>query len=242
MSFKQAYERLEAAFAQRVEQDNSCFGFESIFLPNIEPTGPVDYVLVGMEPSLGRWSTNLKEAKKKIADGFRNFCGVWMLHSPVKEYLCREGETYYLTDIAQGAMSTASSGAGNKEKYENWYPLLEKELGLVAKPEAKIISIGFTVGRFLAEKGLYGHAGTIPHYSAAATRYWGKEIPGREAEYENFAAGVHERPDGTCMSESQIKLMFDYKTRFERIRDQDRSGWLRWRQYWITASDRCGRH
>ena len=50
MTFKQAYKRLEEEFRLRVEEDKF-LGIESIFLPNIEPTGPVDYVLVGMEPS-----------------------------------------------------------------------------------------------------------------------------------------------------------------------------------------------
>ena len=39
-------------------------------------------------------------------------------------------------------MPTNSTGAGSQDKYERWFPLLEKELGLVAKSDAKIISIG----------------------------------------------------------------------------------------------------
>ena len=223
MTFKQAYKRLEEEFSQRVDEDEH-LGIESIFLPNIEPTGPVDYVLVGMEPSLGVWGKNLDKARKKIEEGFKNFSDVWILHCPVKNYLCPDGETYYLTDLAKGAMLTSSPSAGNNEKYEHWYPLLEREMKLVAKPDAKIISIGTKVGLFLLGKGIYGHAGMIPHYSATAARYWGKEIPGRQAEFEEFRAGVHKRPDGTTLSEPQKKLMFDYKIRFERIRNQNWTG------------------
>lgn len=108
------------------------------------------------------------DARKRTELGFRNFCGVWQLHYPVGKYLCKDGETCYLTNLAKAAVGTGFPGAGNEEKYEAWYPLLEKELGLVAKPDAKIISVGGKVGSFLSKKGLYGHVGTIPHYSGQA--------------------------------------------------------------------------
>ena len=108
------------------------------------------------------------DARKRTELGFRNFCGVWQLHYPVGKYLCKDGETCYLTNLAKAAVGTGFPGAGNEEKYEAWYPLLEKELGLVAKPDAKIISVGGKAGSFLSKKGLYGHVGTIPHYSGQA--------------------------------------------------------------------------
>ena len=52
MTFEEAYSALEDDFRQRVEEDKQS-GVKCIFLPNVEPIGPVDYVLVGMEPSLG---------------------------------------------------------------------------------------------------------------------------------------------------------------------------------------------
>ena len=57
MTFEEAYSALEDDFRQRVEEDKQS-GVKCIFLPNVEPIGPVDYVLVGMEPSLGdgRWA------------------------------------------------------------------------------------------------------------------------------------------------------------------------------------------
>ena len=253
MTFKEAYSMLEADFQEMVQKDRD-LGLKCIYLPNIEPEGPVDYILVGMEPSLGGWAKGLTYAEKKayaqkkIDQGFRNFCGVWTVHHPARNYLCREGKSYYVTDLAQGAMLTTAPGAGDREKYERWYPLFEKELGLVAKPDAKIISIGDKVGQFLSRKNLPGHAGTIPHYSAQAAGNWGQEIPGREAEYEEFAADPYRAPRSTCaphhscwpghkrgeinLSDSRKKLMFDYKVRFERIQDHDRSGWPCWRREW----------
>ena len=47
MTSKEQYKRLEKEFSQRVEEDGDS-GIERRFLPNLEPTGPVDYVLIGM--------------------------------------------------------------------------------------------------------------------------------------------------------------------------------------------------
>ena len=63
MTFEQAYRRLEEEFRQRVEEDNKRWKFESIFLPNVEPAGPVDYVLLRMEPSLGGWAKSKGDAR-----------------------------------------------------------------------------------------------------------------------------------------------------------------------------------
>ena len=82
----------------------------------------------------------------------------------VWKYLCDEDKaTYYFTDLAHGTMKAGSKGAKDPSKYERWFPLLKEELALVAKPNAKIISIGNTVSKFLAEKGLYGHSGMVAH-------------------------------------------------------------------------------
>ena len=120
----------------------------------------------------------------------------------------------------------------------------------MAKPDAKIISIGNKVGQFLSKKGLYGHVGTIPHYSGRAARYWGKEITNekRKSEYQGFAAGIQTfsgyscspnhvwardcKSDEATPTKRQKKLMFDYKVRFERIREQERSGWKHWQLEW----------
>ena len=253
MNFKEAYASLEEEFALKVEADKG-HGRKSIFLPNIEPPGPVDYVLIGMEPSLGGWAKGKGEAQfeyaqSEIDNGFRNFCGVWLLHHPVRNYLCPDGETYCVTDLAKGAMLTNQKGDESEKKYDEWYPLLEKELGLVAKPHAKIISIGNRVGQFLSKRGLYGHVGTIPHYSRQATRYWGKEITDENKEsYRKFAAGIQAVSGCSCSpnhvwerdcasqeatpTKFEKKLMFDYKVRFERIREQERSGWKYWQLNW----------
>ncbi len=248
MTFEQAYLELEQEFRRRVADDCRQWKFESVYLPNVAPQIPVDYVLVAMEPSLKGWANDLEDARKRINRGFKNFCGVWQLHYPVGKYLCQDGETFYLTDLAKGAMATGSPGAANEEKYDAWYPLLEKELGLVAKPDAKIISVGGRVGGFLSKKGLYGHVGTVPHYSGQAAGHRGQEIPGREREFKKFRSELGDIPSWThkpyqscdtgheCRvvkpTETQAKLLFDYQVRFERIRRQEQTGWRKQQREW----------
>ena len=72
MTFAQAYRELECKFKARVDSDKHIHGIESVFLSNVEPTGQVDYVLVGMEPGLN--AMDLKTAEKKIDEGtFENW-------------------------------------------------------------------------------------------------------------------------------------------------------------------------
>ncbi len=52
MTFEEAYKQLEEKFEKRVDKDSKGLKFESVFLPNVAPKAPVDYVLVAMEPSL----------------------------------------------------------------------------------------------------------------------------------------------------------------------------------------------
>ena len=244
MTFEEAYKELEKDFRRLVDEDRRDRGIESIYLPNVNPPGPVDYVLVGMEPSLRGWAKDFEDAQCKIDCGFRNFFGfgnfcdypvdggLGVLFFCIVEYLCRDGEMFYLTDLAKGAMPTGSPGAGDRQKYEAWYPILEKELGLVSKPSAKIVSIGSTVRDFLAGKWLYRHAGTIVHYSGTAAGHYGKEIKGREDLYAEFAKSIQSLPNGDLLSESKKKLIFDYKIAFERIRSQDATGWPGWQREW----------
>ena len=149
MSFARAYRELEYKFKAKVDLDQHIHGIESLFLPNVKPTGQVDYVLVGMEPGLSGCDKDFETAKKKIAVGK---CENWgrcpqtsTLVFAVWKYLCDEDKTkYYFTDLAHGSMKAGAKGAKDPSKYERWYPLFEEELALVAKPNAKIISIGNT--------------------------------------------------------------------------------------------------
>ena len=59
MDFGEAYRQLERDFRQRVFEDTRLFSGDMIYLPNVEPEGPVDYVLVGMEAVVARLGEGL---------------------------------------------------------------------------------------------------------------------------------------------------------------------------------------
>jgi hypothetical protein len=66
-----------------------------IYVPNVEPSGPVEYVFIAMEPSVGRWARSPQEARAKLEAGFRNFVadevgGVVLLHHAIRHYLGTE--------------------------------------------------------------------------------------------------------------------------------------------------------
>ncbi len=67
MTFDEAYSKLEDNLKAMVEEDRESHCIESFFLPNVRPEGPVDFVLVGMEPSLG--GMDFETAKRKASAG-----------------------------------------------------------------------------------------------------------------------------------------------------------------------------
>ena len=156
---------LEQQFAAAAEFDGN------VYLPNFTPSGPVDAVLIGMEPSLGRWARTPAEAASKIAAGFRNF--MWspedfILHYAARRFLCSAGGTYHITDISKGAMTVKRAHIDRRARYARWAILLKDEIRLVAKPGAHIIAIGKAVYRFLERNGFDGGIVSIMHYSAQA--------------------------------------------------------------------------
>ena len=246
MTFNEACKELEQAFERQVAKDNKRGLNESIFLPHIRPAGPADFVLVGMEPSLGRWASNRDEARKKIERGFKNF--TWsaedfILHFCIKNYLCTGGRTYYITDLSKGAMLVREAADQRRERYEKWYPLLKKELQVVAKPGAPIISIGQEAGNFLSKNGLCGHKETILHYSAQTAGHRGEERRNQPNLYDEFSPTVGWQDieqtvrrvmaegemclfvddilkrlrRGSRLTESRKELMFNYKVRFDTL-------------------------
>ena len=197
MTFLEKYEKLESAFERQVAKDAN----GSTFLPNIRPEGPVDFVLIGQEPSCG--NGNPDKAREVTDRVDRNFSGSledFILHFCVKEYLCKGGKTYYLTDLSKGAMKTRVAAHEREKRYEEWYPLLKKELRVVAKPGAQVISIGRTVQRFLERKVSDGyiikripHYGGILHYSLQASRHRGKASKCDPEGYRQFCSEVNLR-------------------------------------------------
>jgi hypothetical protein len=58
--FHAAYRALELRMKALADADGD------VFLPAAELEGPVHYVLIGMEPSLGWWARSADEARSKV--------------------------------------------------------------------------------------------------------------------------------------------------------------------------------
>jgi len=193
--FTQAYRQLESCFKQQVESESS------IYLPAISPPGCVDFVLIGMEPSLGHWARTKEEARAKIRLGFKDFAfsvGDFILHYCIRQYLCYDDSTYHITNVSKGAMRTCEADTDRLERYNRWYPLLSEELKIISKETTKIIAIGQAVKRFLDGQGLKDVHKTILHYSNQAARYRSRYVQGRdrEQEFQKFKAEVPIIVDG----------------------------------------------
>ena len=146
------------------------------------------------------------------------------MHHCVDNYLCRGSSSYYLTDLAKGAVFGSVAWSDAWPKYERWYRLLREELQLVAKPDAVIISIGNKAASFLAQRGLHGHVGKIPHYSGRS-RQRGNMAKACPDEWKRFCEKPLELPSGTQVSEAKKKWMFDYKVLFECFRPGGDADW-----------------
>ena len=78
--FRKAYINLGRRMKDLAESDGA------VYLPNPEPSAPVDYILICMEPSLGHWAKG--DARKRVKAGFRNFLidiEPMLLHFSVRE-------------------------------------------------------------------------------------------------------------------------------------------------------------
>jgi len=219
----------------------------AFFLPNVAPEGPVDFVLVCMEPSAGRWATTPEKAKAKVAAGFRNFVSStedFILHFCASHYLCQDREDYHITDLSKGAMSVKTAGIARVERYDRWYDLLLQELRLILRPGADVVAVGRAVAEHLERKALPWPFTRIIHYSgqAAASRLAG--IATRRHEFSAFSSSVTlsdilrsaeavlakarmpneargsilSRLAKASLSESRLALIFNYKMAFEGIR------------------------
>jgi hypothetical protein len=195
-SFQEEYQALECEFRARVEEDNEYHGAQSVYLPNLAPQRPADFVLVAMEPSTGGGAGDLKKGKAFSPKNFSGSVEDFILHFCIGKYLCGGGRTYHLTDLSKGAMLTRHASDKPEERYLRWYPLLKKELKLVAKPNAPIIAIGNVVHGFLDKhrsldkQGMPGLTGPILHYSLKAAGAW-KKVPGLHPEqYCDFRTTV----------------------------------------------------
>ena len=171
MTFQQRYAALEDKFRAQIKQDNEWFeskGMQrSYYLPNIEPKGLVDFVLVGMEPSGSADESDPSLCREKPVCP-RNFsCSIedFILHFCIRKYLCADKQIYHITDVAKGGMPTQQARKTSGWRWEQWYPLLSQELKLVAEHGTPVIAVGKRVGDFLKGKKTPGYKGSLLHFS-----------------------------------------------------------------------------
>ena len=215
-----------------------------VFLPNPEPLGPVEYVFVCMEPSVGRWARSPEEARAKVHAGFRNFVFSiedFILHFCINHYLCEATERYHITDLSKGAMLVERASIARAQRYERWYGLLVEEVDLVAAPRAGIFAVGKDVAKHLTQRAFPRPFTTVIHYSGQAAVARAAGIVGHEASFEQFRSSISlelvlataeevldasvptrfrdetlARLARTELSVSRQQLTFNYKLAFER--------------------------
>lgn len=164
-----------------------------VFIPNPEPEGPVHYVLICMEPSLGWWAASKEEARSKVKAGFRNFLYSledFILHHCAQRYLCGPGKRYHVTDLAKGAMLVDQAQKSRQDRYDRWFPLLQDEIDLVATPDARIVAVGKAVSMYLKRSGFKKPFTETLHYSSQAARWRNARIQGHEDQFEAFRESV----------------------------------------------------
>jgi len=244
--FQSRYRELEDRMRALAEFDRDAF------LPNPEPEGPVDFVLICMEPSLGRWARSAAEAESRVNAGFRNFLPsdeTAVLHFCIRRYLCRPEQRYHITDLSKGAMLVKRAGLARKERYDRWYDLLQEEIDLVATPNARIVAVGKAVSQHLVQRGFPRPFAPVIHYSGQAGFARRAGIAGHEDGFQAFkdsvshddlvatakdvlaSAGVPaeireetlSRLKNFLLTTSRQQLIFNYKLAFESMRSSQPS-------------------
>ncbi|MCS4139528.1 hypothetical protein GGQ13_002983 [Salinibacter ruber] len=235
-SFGVKYRDLEDLMRTLAEEEGD------VFVPSPEPEGPVQYLFICMEPSLGGRSA--QEVHDRIEAGARNFLNSvedFILHFCARRYLCDSGERYHVTDVSKGAMPVSSAGANRRERYDRWYSLLKEEIDLVGASDAHCYAVGKSVDEFLSERDFQWPFTYLLHYSPQAARARNKGIEGNEDRFETFqetvsaddvlsvaeqtleASSVPSRFQEEALSRleergltpSQKKLIFNYRLAFE---------------------------
>jgi len=237
-TFRAAYHGLEARLQALAEADGD------IYLPNVEPAAPAQFVFIGMEPSLGRWATSPEEARAKVREGFRNFVSSiedFILHFCIRRYLCEGGERYHITDLSKGAMLVERASVDRTQRYDRWYELLADEIELVAAPGAGIFAVGNDVRKHLSRRAFPRPITPVIHYSGLAGAARAAGIVGHEGEFEHFRNSIAledvlataetvlnesvpprfksealTRLRAAQLTESRKQLAFNYKLAFER--------------------------
>ncbi len=242
--FKQAYNNLELVMGEFAQNNGE------IYVPNIAPHHPVDYIFICMEPSLGEWAKSPQDAKSKLKAGFRNFLdgfNTMILHYAIRNFLCKNNQDYHITDLSKGAMLVKDADDNRISRYKKWHPLLLREMDLVASENVRVFAVGAHVAKFLESQKFPWDYTQLIHYSGNAVSHWDKAILEYYNDFKSFqetvthdefmenARGVIERSGvPLVISEralgrlrkadltlSRRKLMFNYKLAFDAVHSRN---------------------
>lgn len=211
MTFREQYAELEREFQEQVERDKKYWN--TSYVHNFIPKGPVNYIFIAMEPSTGvpggspRKRSKKEESKKRHKD--RNFSWSvedFIFHYCIREYLCQDGETYHLTDLGKGNMTIEEANRCRHWRYDRWYSLLEKEIHLLTKPgKTRLIAIGNQVAHYLKKKPLGKHLEKVRHYGRLSLTSVDKAIESWRKEFPAFSQTV----DKSAIDESVKEVLRD---------------------------------
>ena len=186
-TFKRKYDRLEKKFCKKAKNERT------IYLPNVCPDGPVDFLFVSMEPSLKKWAKTTEEGERLIKEGFRNNLfdiDNFILHYCIRHFLC-QGHSYYITDLSKGAMPVEVASKGRRNRYQSWFPLFKEEFDIVSNRSTKVIAIGNAPYNFLKKKKFEskidsGNILKILHYSNQAANYRKVAIEHHKSKFNSW--------------------------------------------------------
>ena len=186
-SFQEAYRELEKRMRTLAEEDGDGF------LPSVEPEGPVQYVIICMEPSLSRRAGAVDQLRTAVNAGHRNFLYAIedsILHFCIRNYLCGPSDRYHITDISKGAMLVKLANVDRKKRWDRWYALLQEEIDLIAAPNASFIAVGNEVTNYLKQQKFPRTFNKVIHYSRQAGRARKEGIRDHEADFQVFRNSV----------------------------------------------------
>lgn len=182
-NFKQAYSEMEVRMRNFANRNGE------IYVPNIVPHGPVNYIFICMEPSLGEWAKNRDDAESKLKAGFRNFLdgfNTMILHYAIRNYLCNNNQEYHITDLSKGAMLVKNADDNRVARYEKWYSLLIEEMDLVASANVRVFAVGIHVAKFLEKQNFPWKFTQLIHYSGIASKHWNRVVQEHNEDFKLF--------------------------------------------------------
>ena len=225
-TFQERYDTLQCQWRQ------SAVEHKHHYLPYLAPRGPVDFVLVAKMTSIRE-----QDAAKLPPGDFPDVppppfnllhsLGDLSLHYGARRHLCEPGETYYVTDLAKCALPPKlAKGKTQEEEFKYWYPMLLKELELVAKPAATVIPVGSATGAFLKGQPNFPYRLTEPilHWSTAAivaAKMASSFFPQRWREFQqttswdDLRASTEELLREACLGQHMESIDHRFKDKFD---------------------------